>query len=70
MTTFHKGDIVKVKPDMLNPGETGEELWMVLDANEAGRVFMMLLGDNSPIPPTEGTWAKNLEYQGHIDVDE
>ncbi|MBQ4636085.1 MAG: hypothetical protein IJB64_06595 [Akkermansia sp.] len=66
MREFKRGDIVSVKKEWLNPGESADMYYVVLEESGPGRVLVQALGTGLPLAPTSVMAVEWLEYAGHI----
>ena len=51
-TSIERGDIVRIKREWLNPGETGDELYLVLEECGINRILIQALNTGLPLAPT------------------
>ena len=50
--SIKRGDIVRIKREWLNPGETGDELYLVLEECGINRILIQVLNTGLPLAPT------------------
>lgn len=51
--SIERGTLVKIKPEWLNPGETGEMQYVVLKEYDEKQILIQALGTGLPIAPAE-----------------
>lgn len=56
-----RGTIVKIKPECLNPGESGEMQYVVVKVYDEKRILIQALGTGLPLAPTEAV-EKSMVY--------
>ena len=67
--SIKRGDIVRIKSEWLNPGESGEMQYVVLKEYDEMRILIQALGTGLPLAPTEAV-AKNMVYTcGHVPLN-
>ena len=60
-TSIEIGDIVRIKPEWLNPGESGEMQYVVVKVYDENRIRIQALGTGLPLAPTEAV-EKSMVY--------
>ena len=63
-TSIERGDIVRIKPEWLEVGETGEQKYVVLQDYGNNRVLIRALDTGMPLPPVNMVDINRLLYCG------
>ena len=63
-TSIERGDIVRIKPEWLEVGETGEQKYVVLQDYGNNRVLIRALDTGMPFPPVNMVDINRLLYCG------
>ena len=63
-TSIERGDIVRIKPEWLEVGETGEQKYVVLQDYGNNRVLIRALDTGLPLPPVNMVDINRLLYCG------
>lgn len=64
-----RGDIVRIKPEWLNPGESGEMQYVVLKEYDEMRILIQALGTGLPLAPTEAVERSMVYTCGHVPLN-
>ncbi len=51
--SMKRGDIVRIKPECLNRGESGQMQYVVVKEYDENRILIQALGTGLPLAPTE-----------------
>lgn len=68
-TSIERGDIVRIKPECLNPGESGEMQYVVLKEYDERRILIQALGTGLPLAPTEAVEKSMVYTCGHVTLN-
>lgn len=68
-TSIERGDIVRIKPEWLNPGESGEMQYVVLKEYDERRILIQALGTGLPLAPTEAVEKSMVYTCGHVTLN-
>ena len=68
-TLIERGDIVRIKPEWLNPGESGEMQYVVLKEYDERRILIQALGTGLPLAPTEAVEKSMVYTCGHVTLN-
>lgn len=63
-TSIERGDIVRIKPELLEEGENGEQKYVVLQDYGNNRVLIRALNTGLPLPPVNTVDISSLLYCG------
>ena len=63
-TSIERGDIVRIKPEWLEVGETGEKKYGILQDYGNNRVLIRALDTGMPLPPVNMVDINSLLYCG------
>lgn len=66
MREIKRGDIVTMKEEWLNPGESPDTYYVVLEEQGNNRIVVQALGTGLAIPPTELISADCVIYAGQV----
>ena len=68
-TSIERGDIVRIKLEWLNPGESGEMQYVVLKEYDERRILIQALGTGLPLAPTEAVEKSMVYTCGHVTLN-
>ncbi len=68
-TSIERGDLVRIKPEWLDPRETGKEKYVVVRDFGDDRVLIQILGTGQPLPSTSTADKSWLIYCGHVTLN-
>lgn len=67
---IERGTLVKIKREWLNPGETGEMQYVVLEEYDETRILIQALGTGLPIAPTEAVKKSMVCPCGYVNLND
>ena len=68
-TSIERGDIVRIKLEWLNPGESGEMQYVVLKEYDERRILIQALSTGLPLAPTEAVEKSRVYTCGHVTLN-
>lgn len=67
---IERGTIVKIKPEWLNPGESGQMHYVVVKEYDENRILIQALGTGLPLAPTEAVEKSMVTPCGYVTLND
>ena len=67
---IERGTIVKIKPEWLNPGESGQMHYVVVKEYDENRILIHALGTGLPLAPTEAVEKSMVYLCGYVTLND